>query len=284
MIVRARQTFPEFTKEANQAVAAYVDHVRKNICKRAPNMNEAQIEVFLREMETDVEFFALRLSKARGGDRVESTDVKKALKRIRVELYRNRRIFSIFGRQILGEIDFLRKEIEKYGKARVLDVGCSWGRATRSVVKDFRNAVETIGIDLDTFSLNYGSLVDHHISFIKADMTRMPIRSNVFDAVLCRKTLHEVKSETHKDDALSEISRVLRPNGLIYVFDPFVRFRFIKFFRQALHKILKIEEYSHTREFENAMIDNGFMITSKSCIAWPSFAPSILCSYVAIKR
>lgn len=96
------------------------------------------------------------------------------------------------------------------------------------------------------------------------------------DNARARRSLHEAGNEQNIANALGEISRVLKPKGVINVLDAFVRFRLNRSVLLALRKIIKIEEHSYTREFESAMRNNGFVITRKSRIAWSSISKSAL--------
>ncbi len=90
----------------------------------------------------------------------------------------------------------------------VLDVGC--GRKPYRHLVPARNYV---GLDLDTAELR---------DLGEADLfyggENMPVEEGSFDAVLCSQVLEHIFSA---EDFLGEISRVLRPGGLLLLTTPF---------------------------------------------------------------
>lgn len=115
---------------------------------------------------------------------------------------------------------------------RVLDVGCGEGRhlrATRRVP-----GVTGVGLDagehevrdtarglreLDEWPAAHGGALDEAGSWaaLRGDIYRMPFADGVFDCVIASEVLEHL----HRDhDALAEITRVLRPRGVLAVSVP----------------------------------------------------------------
>lgn len=92
------------------------------------------------------------------------------------------------------------KEMMNEIKGRVLDVGCGTG-----IVHDLYPNLDIFGIDVSS-----GMLKHHKGDHWLASATDIPFADNMFDSVVCRSVLHHIP-ETEK--ALSEIKRVLKPNG-----------------------------------------------------------------------
>jgi len=59
--------------------------------------------------------------------------------------------------------------------------------------------------------------LDGRTNFILADATALPLRDNVFDAVICSSTLHHVPSP---EGTITHASRVLKRGGRWYSYDP----------------------------------------------------------------
>ncbi len=100
----------------------------------------------------------------------------------------------------------------------VLDVGCGIGQTF--VARGLAPSVLMVGVDRDEACLRYGQ--DHFagISFLNAAAERLPFADACFDRVISRVTL----PYTDIPLALREISRVLRPGGVVWLtLHPFSR-------------------------------------------------------------
>jgi SAM-dependent methyltransferase len=106
-----------------------------------------------------------------------------------------------------------REFCEQYLKPTdaVLDAGCGPGRALPYL--------ESIGVRLYAADLSGNSLAlakqrSPRTSFAQTDALRLPFRDAVFDAVCSDGVLHHTASPAR---GLSELARILRPQGLAYV-------------------------------------------------------------------
>jgi ubiquinone/menaquinone biosynthesis C-methylase UbiE len=108
-------------------------------------------------------------------------------------------------------------EIELPDGARVLDVGCGTGVLTRRL-GGWPGVGSVVGVDLARVLLARArALCDlRHVEFREGDATALPFEEAEFDAVVLDSTLSHV-SDTAR--AVSEAGRVLRPGGLLAVFD-----------------------------------------------------------------
>lgn len=99
------------------------------------------------------------------------------------------------------------------------------------------------------------------ISVICSDVTDIPaIEDSSFDCVICTQVIEHVDQEK----LLSEIQRILRPSGKLYIAS-IVRKSFgWWYYRTANGKWAMdpthLREYSSTEEFEEALIRSGFVI------------------------
>ena len=102
---------------------------------------------------------------------------------------------------------------------RLLDVGCGNGAQTFRLLDRFRHVVglDVVREHLVTFHRALAGLDDTHCSTVLYDGTRMPFGDGEFDAVLSIETLEHVRSE---QQLLSEIHRVLRPDGMLVLSVP----------------------------------------------------------------
>lgn len=105
--------------------------------------------------------------------------------------------------------------IEK--KDRILDLGCNAGQTSFKIAPRIK---EVIGIDVDqkliTIAKKQKSLKRiSNAKFFTADANnKLPFENNFFDKVICSDVLEHLEK---RDFALSEIRRVLRPGGLLFL-------------------------------------------------------------------
>ncbi len=98
--------------------------------------------------------------------------------------------------------------------ARVLDVGCGGGQ---DLIPFAQAGVTLVGADIDRQTVAWAqgrlrsSLPDVPVSFAAAAAERLPFATGSFDLVLCRVTI----PYTDNRAALAEMSRVLRPGGVL---------------------------------------------------------------------
>ncbi len=107
--------------------------------------------------------------------------------------------------------------------SRILDAGCGTGR---HLCEAFRSqGVDVVGIDLNwedlrnaryiLYSLDSGGNCLRVIS--RADVTRLPFKEGVFDAVICSEVLEHIPDN---QSAIAELVRVLKPGKDLVVSVP----------------------------------------------------------------
>ncbi len=108
------------------------------------------------------------------------------------------------------------------GGARVLEVGCGPGRLSIALAR--RLGLDVTGLDLDPAMIERASVnADHEMggderrpTFVVGDVAALPFPDGSFDVVVSTLSMH------HWSDpraGLTEISRVLRPDGRALVWD-----------------------------------------------------------------
>jgi len=104
--------------------------------------------------------------------------------------------------------------------ATVLDLGCGDGRIQKSI-KQYRPDLKFISVDKYDFSKEAS-----FETFFEVDISEeaLPIADNSVDAVFCAHVLDHIM---FYDLVLSEIKRVLKPNGSLYIEVPSTRSLFI---------------------------------------------------------
>lgn len=103
----------------------------------------------------------------------------------------------------------------------IIDLGCSIGISTESIVNQFPTS-RVIGIDLSPYFLSVASYRSstspYRIEYIHANAEDIPLDDETIDLVVVQFMLHEVpEMPTYK--ILNEIFRVLKPNGMVAIVD-----------------------------------------------------------------
>jgi SAM-dependent methyltransferase len=106
--------------------------------------------------------------------------------------------------------------------ARVLDVGCGYGRVALSLS---HAGYEVEGIDIAPNLIEAARRAADaegvRIDFTVGSMTRLPYAEDSFDAVICLwSAFYELLQEDEQRDAVSEMWRVLRPGGFALIEGP----------------------------------------------------------------
>lgn len=98
----------------------------------------------------------------------------------------------------------------------VLDIACGDGYGTRMLAD---TAMKVIGVDISLDTLSRAAIKYPHprISFLQGNITTIPLASNSVDLVTSFETIEHL--EQH-DSMLTEICRVLRPDGILIISSP----------------------------------------------------------------
>ena len=111
-------------------------------------------------------------------------------------------------------VEFFKQENLK----KILDLGCGTGRHTIYLVKQ---GFKVYGCDASKSALKIIKEIIPEVDFRQCDMTNLLYEENSFDGVLCHFVIQHGKiSEIKK--AISEIYRVLKYNGILYLSVPSV--------------------------------------------------------------
>ena len=118
----------------------------------------------------------------------------------------------------LGKVDiYLLDQLMKNRYAEndfILDAGCGSGRNF-----SFMSSLDynIIGYDIDKQAISI--LKQHHSSerLFVSNLNNLSFDSNYFDHVICNAVLHFAANETDFKSMLSELKRVLKPNGTLFI-------------------------------------------------------------------
>lgn len=114
----------------------------------------------------------------------------------------------------------------------ILDFGCGGGLLTSFIQNSFFNA-KVIGVDSDAMRIEENKTVFPIISFFSIKDQHLPFEDNYFDLIYTVNVFHHIKQADHAT-YVSELMRILKPNGLLLLFEfnPYNIFSYIRFKRE----------------------------------------------------
>ncbi len=163
------------------------------------------------------------------------------------EFYQTRRKYS-------PETEELKKYVEE--EEKVLDLGCGTGRLYE-IFKDKK--IDYIGVDFSE-NLIAKAKEEYGDHFKIADILILPFSSDYFDSIWSIAVFHHIPSKELRMRALSEIKRVLKPNGRVIM----TCWKIESFFRKDIFiPFHGKKRYYHAftkRELRNLFKKSGFEI------------------------
>ncbi len=126
---------------------------------------------------------------------------------------------------LLGNIDlYLLDQILKgrfESQHKILDAGCGEGR---NIVYFIRNNYQVFGIDKNGESIQRLKYQVKSINknypltrFMNGKVEEMSYPTNEFNAIISSAVLHFAESETHFFTMIKELTRVLKPGGILFI-------------------------------------------------------------------
>jgi len=121
---------------------------------------------------------------------------------------------------IHGEMTNIAKRLETRGVKRVLDLGCGSGRHTVFLAK---MGFDVFGLDLaptglsETIQQLAEAGLTAHVTL--SDIQRLPYDDGFFDAIISVQVIHHNRIRDI-EETISEMWRVLKPGGLVWVTVP----------------------------------------------------------------
>jgi ubiquinone/menaquinone biosynthesis C-methylase UbiE len=116
---------------------------------------------------------------------------------------------------VAREVTALTRRFEIAQGARVLDVGCGVGSATRALAE--RGDIEVVGVDVDPAQIAAAQADGprENLRFLVMDATALDFPDGQFDVVVTSMATHHIP---HWQRAVAEMARVTRPGGhLVYI-------------------------------------------------------------------
>lgn len=103
------------------------------------------------------------------------------------------------------------------GSAKILDVGCGYGRLCRELIE--RGFSPPVGADFSGAMIERARREVPEASFVVMRSGALPFPDAEFDLALLFAVLTCIETDAEQDALIRETARVLKPGGLIYVSD-----------------------------------------------------------------
>ncbi|MDI9216419.1 class I SAM-dependent methyltransferase [Clostridium tertium] len=108
------------------------------------------------------------------------------------------------------------EEIDFKGNKKLLDLGCGPGGTTK-IINKFNPDGEIVAMDREDRFINHAKKLGlKNTTFIKGDCFKLPFDDNEFDCCFSRFVFQHL---SNPKDALNELIRVTKPNGIIGVYE-----------------------------------------------------------------
>lgn len=132
---------------------------------------------------------------------------------------------------ITDELDLLQSLVDLDQHPQIIELGCGAAQLSRQLLARCP-ACEVTGLDVDERQHAKNLLnPQRRLHFVQAGAQAVPFEAQRFDLALMLKSLHHVPLD-QLSQALAEVHRVLRPNGLLYVSEPV--------FAGALNEVMRL--------------------------------------------
>lgn len=117
-----------------------------------------------------------------------------------------------------GEKRFHRlflKDLQINPDAKVLDLCCGAGQATRELVTHFHNVT---GLDASPIAIKRAKQNVPQAEYVESFAEKMPFSDRTFDLVITNTAMHEMSRE-QLQQIIQEVNRVLTPSGQFIIID-----------------------------------------------------------------
>jgi len=134
-------------------------------------------------------------------------------------------------RLVTDELALLQSLVDLPQHPRIIELGCGAAHLSRKLLQRF-TACDVTGLEVDERQMAKNRLQpQERLHFVQAGAQAIPFGDGAFDLALMLKSLHHVPLDL-LNQALNELHRVLRPQGLLYVSEPV--------FAGALNEVMRL--------------------------------------------
>jgi ubiquinone/menaquinone biosynthesis C-methylase UbiE len=150
------------------------------------------------------------------------------------------------------------EKISRYSFMSLIDSGCGTGEMLSLLVKKYPD-MQAFGIDFSENMISKASLLlGPNVQLLVGDVDKMPWPDNFFDLLTCNASFHHYPQPLK---ALSEVQRILKPNGRLIIADPWwpdtIRLLINNYLKSPLNTSGDVKIYSE-QEMYQLLSESGF--------------------------
>ena len=145
---------------------------------------------------------------------MDSKFAKKLVAKTRDDYNRISDHFSSTRQFIWPEIANALDKIKIKKKSNVLDLGCGNGRFAKYFLD---KEINYYGYDISEELIKIAQKNNPKGCFSSGDLLKTPYRNNTFDLLISIATLHHIPSSEMREQALKEVKRVLKSDGIAVI-------------------------------------------------------------------
>jgi tRNA (uracil-5-)-methyltransferase TRM9 len=107
----------------------------------------------------------------------------------------------------------LKELTQRWKQGRLLNIGCAHGPDFLPFRQDFKLYGLDSAYQMLEQAIKYSHKFNFHASLATADARYLPFKDNSFDWVIAIASYHHIKGDKERNNAFSELKRVLKPGG-----------------------------------------------------------------------
>jgi len=124
---------------------------------------------------------------------------------------------TMVAKELINILNRNNINLSKYDN--ILDLGCGIGYLLR-IIAEIRGYTEGLtGIDLSQERIKSARGINSNIKYITGDVCKLPLPNNFFDFVTAFVSFMFLTKEKDLEKAVSELSRILKPDGFFLFYD-----------------------------------------------------------------
>lgn len=167
---------------------------------------------------------------------------------------------TYYGKHAQKLYDTVLDKVKNFNCKKVLDVGCGTGTILSRLSQN--ENLTLAGVDLSGEMLNIArQKLNEKVELKIGDSEQLPWRNNSFEAIICTDSFHHYPEP---EKVLSEMVRVLGPNGYLIIGDPWM----ISPFRQISNLTLKYSKDGDYKIYSKAEISKLLLKSGFNSISW----------------
>ncbi|MGD0755155.1 MAG: class I SAM-dependent methyltransferase [Bacteroidales bacterium] len=171
--------------------------------------------------------------------------------------------FRFMQKKVISQMDLTEN-------LNILDIGCGTGWAVMYITNLLNQNGNFYGIDISSGMVEKAKTNSErleNVHFIKANAEELPFNDSYFDKIICTNSFHHYPDPTK---VMSEINRVLKSNGRIYILDVTADDIFIKWINKKVQNIEQAHvSFYSSRDYQDFFTKSGLKLIKHKRLTYP---------------